>query len=262
MSDFTGMIKHVGVLNNTGKNVVVVFMRLPDDPNHALVIDTDALPDQYNEAIRRIVESDEGQKSRNLADILGRRMSPDGSNITLLEKLHHANRLAKVPVQLVTMTPKKGLRWPLEQVISAMDMNRANEPDGFDDLDPETRAAVAADLNRFNVHANNIAGEIGENAREQAMSLLRQAELIEGDAHSMRQKAYKIDPSLAPKIKKVLSVNVDVNESGAKSFAIDTGDLAPAKATALVEGVKQATAKKTAPKKPTASKSTTKKVIG
>jgi formylmethanofuran dehydrogenase subunit E len=55
-------------LNNTGKNVVVVFMQLPDDPAHALVIDTDALPDMYNESLRKVVESTEGQQAKNRSE--------------------------------------------------------------------------------------------------------------------------------------------------------------------------------------------------
>jgi hypothetical protein len=58
------MMKHIGQMENTGKQVVVVFMSLPGDDEHALVIDTDALPDQYNEALRKIVESVAEQGSR------------------------------------------------------------------------------------------------------------------------------------------------------------------------------------------------------
>lgn len=198
MSDFQGMTKHVGVLNNTGKNVVVVFMRLPNDPNNALVVDTDALPDQYNESLRKIVESVEGQQSKNLADVLGRRMSPDGSNMTLLEKFHHAARLEKVPVSLVTMTPRKGLRWPLVDVLKAIDESSKDQPQAFDDLDPETRAAIASEIQKFNVHATNLSNESSSNKTEQAVSLIRQAELIEADAVAMRTKAYQMDPSLRP----------------------------------------------------------------
>lgn len=198
MADFQGMIKHVGVLNNTGKNVVVIFMRIPNDDNNALVIDTDALPDQYNEALRKVVESVEGQQSKDLAEVLGRRMSPDGSNMTLLEKFHHASRLEKVPVTLVTMTPRKGIRWPLTDVLKAMDESAKDDPVGFDDLDPETRAAVASEVKKFNVHANNLDGEQNANKKDQAVSLIRQAELMEADAQSMRIKAYQIDPTLKP----------------------------------------------------------------
>ena len=202
MSDFTGMVKHVGMLTNTGKNVVVVYMQLPGDPNHALVVDTDALPDNYNESLRKVVESTEGQQSENLADVLARRMSPDGSNTTLLVKFHQSGRLQKVPTSLVTMTPRRGVRWPLTEVIQAMDSMKETQPDGFDDLDPETRAALAANLKKFNVHANNIDGEAKADRKDEAVGLIRQAELLENDAQNMRERAYRMDPSLKPKISK------------------------------------------------------------
>lgn len=252
MSDFAGMTKHVGVLNNTGKNVVVAFMRLPGDPNHSLVIDTDALPDQYNEALRKIVESVEGQQSRDLGEVLGRRMSPDGSNTTLLEKFHMAGRLEKVPVNLVTMTPRKGIRWPLVEVLKAMDASKADEPTGFDELDPETRAAVAADLKRFNVHANNMQGEASANAKEQAVSLIRQAELMEADAQNMRMKAYKMDPSLAPKIKKAAPSMDAAHETTA--VLNETVVTAASKAEHTKAPAKAPPAKKPAPKKPAVKK--------
>lgn len=254
MSDFAGMTKHVGVLNNTGKNVVVVFMRLPGDSNHSLVVDTDALPDQYNEALRKIVESVEGQQSKDLADVLGRRMSPDGSNTTLLEKFHMAGRLEKVPVNLVTMTPRKGIQWPLVEVLKAMDATKVEEPTGFDDLDPETKAAVAADLKRFNVHANNMQGEANANSKEQAISLIRQAELMEADAQNMRMKAYKIDPSLLPKSKKINTSTINsTNNDGNTALSIDTGDRAMADAAKTVETVKKPVAQVKKPPSPTKS---------
>lgn len=205
MSDFLGMTKHVGVVTNTGKNIVIVFMSLPDDENNALVIDVDALPDTFNESLRRIVESEEGQNAKNLADVIGRRMSPDGSNLTLLNKFHQAGRLQKVPVDLITMTPRKGVLWPLRDVLNAMKKQKEESDVGFDDLDPETKAAVAADLKKFNVHANNIQNENSSNSKDQAIGLIRQAELMESDAQSLRMRAYKLDPNLKPMKKSVKS---------------------------------------------------------
>ena len=217
MSDMTGMIKHVGMLNNTGKNVVVVYMQLPGDPNHALVVDTDALPDNYNDSLRRVVESTEGQQSQHLADVLARRMSPDGSNTTLLNKFHNAGRLQKVPTSLVTMTPRKGLRWPLTEVIQAMDAVKETTPDGFDDLDPADRAAFAADLKKFNVHANNLDGEAKAGRKDEAIGLIRQAELLESDAQHMRERAYRMDPGLMKKLAPV----------AAKATTASVADLPP-----------------------------------
>lgn len=211
MVDFTGMLKHVGVLDNTGKNVVIAFMSLPQDEAHALVIDTDALPDQYNDALRRIVESTEGQQARNLADVLGRRMSPDGQ-MSLLQKFHASGRLHKVPTHLVTMTPRKGTRWKLTDVLKAMNESKEGQPLGFEDLDPDQKAAYVAENQSFNVHANNMNSLTTSDRKESAMSLIRQAELMERDSQAMRVKAYQLDPTLAPKKKiELLSLTESVD---------------------------------------------------
>lgn len=200
MVDFTGMLKHVGVLDNTGKNVVIAFMSLPDDDSHALVIDTDALPDQYNDALRKVVESVEGQQAKNLGDVLGRRMSPDGQT-NLLNKFHASGRLHKVPTNLVTMTPRRGTRWKLVDVLKAMNESKEGNPLGFEDLDPDQKAAYVAENQNFNVHANNMNSLTSSDRKESAMSLIRQAQLMEADAQAMRVKAYQLDPSQAPKKK-------------------------------------------------------------
>lgn len=190
------MIRHTGVLNNTGKNVVVAFMSLPEDPEHALVIDTDALPDQFNENLRKIVESVDGQNAQNLADVLARRMSPDGSNVTMLQKLHGAGRLQRVSIDLVTMTPRRGINWPLRQVLEAMKQQEETAPANLEDLDPETRAQVVAEMGKFNVHATNMEGTTAEGQKAEAAGLIRMAEMLEADAMSKRQQAYRLDPSL------------------------------------------------------------------
>jgi hypothetical protein len=203
MATTDGLYKHVGRIENTGKNVIVAFMTLPGDKDHALVIDTDALPDSYNEALRKVVESTEGQDSKNLGDVLARRMSPDGSNTTLLEKMHIAGRLQKVPVSLVTMTPKRGVNWPLTEILKAMNESTLDAPvDNFDDLDPETRAQVAAEIGKFNIHANNFDSEVAQGNKDQARNLLQMAEILEQDAAQKREQAYRMDPSLQKKVSK------------------------------------------------------------
>ena len=202
MASFDGMYKHVGQLANTGKNIVVVFMQIPDDPEFALVIDTDALPDSYNESLRRVVESDEGQQSKNLADILNRRITPDGSNLTMLQKFHEARRLHKTPIDNVIMTPRRGVNWPLRHILEAVSTAKANTPPEFDDLTPEERAIIAAENKKFNMHASNITSDDAEGNKSMALNLLEMARMLETDAIGKREQAYRLDPSLMPKTKK------------------------------------------------------------
>ena len=192
------MLKHIGQLENTGKQVVVVFMSLPNDEENALVVDTDALPDQYNEALRKIVESVEGQQSKDLGELLGRRPAPDGTGTTMLQKLHGAQRLMKVPVDLVHMTPARGMKFPLRQILDAMKQVDATTPPDLDDLDPVTRAQVIAEMGKFNVHQSNMEGTTADGKAQEARDLIRMAEMLEADATARRAQAYAIDPTLNP----------------------------------------------------------------
>lgn len=236
------MLKHTGQLNNTGKNVVVVFMQLPEDPDNALVIDTDALPDMFNESLRKLVESTEAQQSKNLADVLARRMSPDGSGTTLLQKFHQAGRLMKTPVSNVTMVPRRGVRWPLTEVIGAMTGPDA-APLGFDDLDPETKAAIASEVKKFNVHASNQEGQTAAGRKADAAALLEMAKLLEADAQSKREQAYRIDPNLKPKPKNMSKEAVLHQTEAAPTVQAANAEVGDAAA------LKKAASKKTAAKK-------------
>ena len=196
---FEGMLRHVGVINNTGKNVAVVFMTLPDDDQNCLVVDMDALPEIFQESIKKIIESNEAQQTQNLGDVLGRRMSPDGSNTTVLMKLHQAQRLQKLPVDLISLVPRRGLTWPLRDVLAAM--KAAEQPAVDPDLDPDAAEIVKQEVSKFNAFANNIEATSSEGNQAQARDLIRMAEMLEADAAQRRSRAYQLAPELAPKTK-------------------------------------------------------------
>lgn len=197
---FEGMLRHVGVINNTGKNVAVVFMTLPNDEQNCLVVDMDALPEIFQQSIKKVIESPEAQQTENLGDVLGRRMSPDGSNATLLVKLHQAGRLQKLPVELITLIPRRGVSWPLREVLAAMKSGKTAPADDLD-LDPEQADIAQEEVTKFNAFANNIKATESEGNMLQARDLIRMAEMLEADAAQRRSRAYQLAPALAPKAK-------------------------------------------------------------
>jgi hypothetical protein len=67
------------------------------------VIGTQGLGDSYHDALMAVIESDNGQQSNELAEMLSVRKFPDGSN--MLGYLHGRGHLKKVPTNLVLMTP-------------------------------------------------------------------------------------------------------------------------------------------------------------
>jgi hypothetical protein len=197
---FEGMTRHIGVMNNTGNKVAVVFMSLPGDEGNCLVIDTDSLPDMFQQTMRRLIDSDDAQQSENLADILDRRVSPDGSNTSLLTKFHQSGRLQKVPVDLVTLTPNKGTKWPLKDVLNAIRASR-NETNISDlaDMDPDEARIAQQAMSNFNPHAHNAEVMNEETRASKARDLIVMAEMLEADAAARRQQAYQLMPDLAPK---------------------------------------------------------------
>lgn len=197
---FEGMTRHIGVMNNTGNKVAIVFMSLPEDENNCLVIDTDSLPDMFQQTMRRLIDSDEAQQSENLADILGRRVSPDGSNTSLLNKFHQSGRLQKVPVDLVTLTPNKTTKWPLKEVLNAISASK-NQDNISDlaDMDPDEARIAQQAMTSFNPHANNMEAMNEETRASKARDLIVMAEMLEADAAARRQQAYQLMPDLVPK---------------------------------------------------------------
>jgi hypothetical protein len=197
---YEGMTRHIGVMNNTGNKVAIVFMSLPGDEGNCLVIDTDSLPDMFQQTMRRLIDSEDAQQSENLADILDRRVSPDGSNTSLLTKFHQSGRLQKVSVDLVTLTPNKGTKWPLKDVLSSI--RASKNPDVINDLsdmDPDEARIAQQAMTNFNPHASNMEALSQENRASKARDLIVMAEMLEADASARRQQAYQLMPDLVPK---------------------------------------------------------------
>jgi hypothetical protein len=97
-------MKHVGKMKNNGARVVIAYRTLPGDSTSALVIGASSLGESYHDALMSVVESDSGQQSNEIADVLAVRKFPDGSN--MLAWLHTNGYLKKVPTAGVFATPE------------------------------------------------------------------------------------------------------------------------------------------------------------
>lgn len=203
------MKRHIGKISNTDKRCVIVFMQIPEDPDYALIIDTEALPDRWHEGLMSIVEH-EGQKFTNLADLLARRIMPD-TNIDILNTLHQAGRLQKVPVTNVIMYPLPNHPVPLTKVIEAVQGDLAGEvteavvtddtivADAVADVSAE---AMAADPERFSRIQHNQNFDADERRVMTANNLLVEADMLTSEAVRKRDQAYGIAPELKPAAKK------------------------------------------------------------
>ena len=178
--------RHVGRLTNTGQRCVVVFRKIPTasnemkdaDPNWALIVQTDQLPDMYHDNIMQVIDSKEAQQSLDLFIVLQRRTFGDGTNI--LTTLHNRGFISKVKVDDVTLYPFPNHPLPLRDANNAMD------------------GVVTTTLPIAN---NEDSAPIPNNVDVSAVAagLIVEAEMLESEANAKKEQAYSLDPSLRPK---------------------------------------------------------------
>ena len=192
------MKKHLGKLVNTDQRCVVVFMQIPGREDHALIVQTDNLNPRFEQAIMDVVESPEGQADPVLANVLGRRLLPE-SGKTVLQSLHEAGLLRTVHIDQVVMLPMPNMPFPLRTIIEGMGNTKL----------PPPSAEAAAQQEKFNAPAVNLAASSVEERMGIAKGLLIEAELLQADADKKRKMAYQYAPELAPKVQKAEPVSLD-----------------------------------------------------
>jgi len=191
-------IKHVGKLSNTGKRCVVVFRELPDDPNHCLVVDTDALPDWMHDDIINAVETPGSQASTDFYEYAQRSVLTDGTN--MLQTLHTTGRLMKTPTDNVKMTPNNSVSVGLTEI------NNIVREEGGTAVKPDTDSITMASKDTVTptaapiVESSNPSEGMSDN--DLAKNLLAQAKGFETEAKSLKAQAYELAPGLKPGPKK------------------------------------------------------------
>lgn len=181
------LTRHVGRLSNSGVRCAVVFRQLPDEPDSALIIETDALSDMLQDDVMKLIEGQVAQSEVDLYKAMERSTLTGGANA--LTYLHQAGHMKKVPVTNVEMMPLPNRPVPLADINAQIDGVTA-----------PVQEAVSAPAQSET--ADDAPVESTEQGKAQAASLLTQAELMEADAQAKREQAYKLDPSLKPNTKK------------------------------------------------------------
>ena len=107
-------MKHVGKMKNNGAKIVIAYRTIPGDPHSALVVGTSGLPDSHHDSLMSLLESDTGQQSTELADIMSVRRFPDGTD--MLSYVHANGLLIKVATKDVLVTPDSKTQIPLDEL--------------------------------------------------------------------------------------------------------------------------------------------------
>lgn len=196
--------KHIG-RNHLGTRVIVVFREIPDDEAHCLCVETDSLPEMYQDQIMQEVNSRDAQQTVNLYEVLQRRSFGDGGQ--MLNTLHMRGFIKKYPVEQIEMTPMPNQPVALsvinEQIntgqISA-EAETAETAEALPEVDNSTGISVDTDSGLVKpvvIEPVKVGADEGEDATKAAAeSKLLQARLMEEDAKKMREEAYTLDPAL------------------------------------------------------------------
>jgi hypothetical protein len=185
-------IKHVGKHKGTSTRLSVVFMRLPDEPESALAVYSDSLPDKYHDDFMSAIESKEGQAAKELYEVLSRKVFWNGQ--TMLDTLHREGLLHKIPCDSIIMTPNPSTSLPLPDLLTQMDeITGGKATNSPEEMGQQTFSE--------NVQEQIDMDAVGNN-KKIAQNLLTQAVMLENEATRKRTEAVRFDPSLAEKAEK------------------------------------------------------------
>jgi len=216
-------IKHVGQLVNTQKKVVVVFRELPDDADHCLVVDTDALPDCMHDNIITAVESPGAQACANFYEYAERTVFTDGTN--MLQTLHQTNRLQHQKTSNVVMTPNNTVQISLDELNSIIREQTDGEPvvsppeDQLGMAGQESETLTESTAPEMPSVANPDPGPVEIDDVDMAQTLIAQADQFAAEAERLRQQAYELNPDLKPKRGRKSKAQLEAEAAAAAAVA-------------------------------------------
>lgn len=176
-------VKHIGKMT-TGEKVIVLFKTVPNEDHNCLVTPTDKLPRLYHDRLMEIVESEEGQQSGDLADLLGRRFFADGNN--MLQTLHINGYISKVNTKNVLLTPNHLTAVPLNEVNALISKKPSDKVDAELLAKPHYSTSTVTD--DMSGDAVSVSVPVTESSTPVDVLLL-QAEFHEKEAARLRKLA-------------------------------------------------------------------------
>ena len=196
-------IKHVGRLTSNNRKIAVAYRVLPNDPDHALVVDTATLSDADHDSLMKLIESPAGQQAHELAVAMDRAVLSDGSR--MLPRFHATGRLKKVKTSEVEMTPNNTTAVLLSEINQAVAEQKgvtvADLAIGSDTQTetvatvnemPKTENSVLAEADAARIQAPN-DGVISD--EQLAASLRSQADGMFKEAKRLREQAEELVPT-------------------------------------------------------------------
>lgn len=186
------ILKHTGQVINTGKRCVILLLELPERPGYCLIAETDSLPERIHDPLMNILKSNEAQNAKNLLEVLYRRIMPDTGRNFLLE-LHNLGYLRAEPADNIYVVPRNNIKVKASDVIRELKKIEGIQENKVNYGETISNETVEKNLN---LYEENLSISDSEKNIEIAKNILIQAKMLEEDAKRLREKAYKLAPSL------------------------------------------------------------------
>ena len=197
-------LRHVG--KHGDRKVAVIFREVPGEAHMCLVTYTELLNQNMHDPMMKVIESDIGQNSENLADALNRSFTKDGRPI--LQVLHQEGLLKKVNTELVVMTPQPNVKIKLVELNKILDEMKLGEDavrrlaEMDKSLGMQSPLDVARKMRGNQQPVSNIqsTGEVlgdsslANNLRQQAMKMEIEAKGLMAESQRLIKEANSLDP--------------------------------------------------------------------
>ena len=197
-------LRHVGKIGD--RKVAVLFREVPNEPHMALVTYTETLNQHIHDPMMAAIESQVGQGSENLADMLNRTYTKDGKIV--LQVLHTQGLIKKVQTETVMMTPNSttSIRLSeLNKILTEMKqgedaVKRLAEIDSSrglqDPADVARRMREAKEVRQpVTATTNDVLGDnqLANNLRQQAAKMSSEARGLMAEADRLMKEAAQME---------------------------------------------------------------------
>ena len=191
-------LKHIGRFKKTQRKVAVVFRTLPDDPDSALVCQTENLRDEDHDTLMNLIESNAGQTANELADAMQRTPLNDGS--IMLARFHTAGNLTKVSTADIEMTPNMSVAIGLDEInVQIAEQKGVQVKDLAVGQSSVEEVASASTIPSATVDDVVTTKEEALSDEDLARKMRTDADVMFKEAEQLRKDAEKLSPSTKAK---------------------------------------------------------------
>ena len=179
-------MKHVGRVVSSKRKVIVAYRVVPGEPENCIVVTTENLSADEHDALIKLVESDAGQSSKDLADAMARTRLADGR--IMLPAFHKTGKMVKMATNNVEMIPNRNTSIMLNELNDLIAEQQGVSVSDLATADPETKTPITETVDTNIVDTNTEVltdDKLAAQYRSQADRLSKEAAALRGQAEEL-----------------------------------------------------------------------------